>query len=159
MAAATARAAIVLTAAIAVAMPAAAQTGRSGSKRTRATVSASGGIQQAASDVTDHFSFAKNVEIETVDVSYPKKPWTLVDVGVGFRLWKSIGVGVAVSHTSGNGRAEVSATVPHPFFFNQPRTITGTENGIVHGETGVHAQIQYLVPATGRVRASARIIA
>jgi hypothetical protein len=145
------RIAITVAAASLLAAPVSAQTRRSASKATRATVSVSGGVQQAANDVSDHFSFPKNVETETVDVKYPMKPWTLVDVGAGFRLWKNLGVGIAVSRTSGNGRAEVTASVPHPFFFNQPRTVTGTENGIVHGETGVHLELQYLVPATGRL--------
>jgi len=145
------RIAITVAAASLLAAPASAQTSPSASKAARVTVSVSGGVQQAASDVSDHFSFAKNVETETIDVKYPMKPWALVDVGAGFRLWKNIGVGIAVSHASGNGRADVTASVPHPFFFNQPRTVTGTENGIVHGETGVHLELQYLVPATGRL--------
>ena len=51
----------------------------------------------------------------------------------------------------GKGEADVTASVPHPFFFNQPRTVTGTENGVAHSETGVHSKLQYLVPATGRL--------
>jgi hypothetical protein len=145
------RIAIAVAAASLLAAPASAQTNRSASKATRVTVSVSGGVQQAAGDVSDHFSFAKNIETETIDVKYPMKPWALVDVGAGFRLWKNVGVGIAVSHTSGNGRADVTASVPHPFLFTQPRTVTGTENGIVHGETGVHLELQYLVPATGRL--------
>jgi hypothetical protein len=145
------RIAITVAAASLLAAPVSAQTRRSASKATHVTVSVSGGVQQAANDVSDHFSFPKNVETETIDVKYPMKPWALVDVGAGFRLWKNIGVGIAVSHASGNGRADVTASVPHPFFFNQLRTVTGTENGIVHGETGVHLELQYLVPATGRL--------
>jgi hypothetical protein len=30
--------------------------------------------------------------------------------------------------------------------------VTGTEKGIVHAETGVHLQLQYLVPASGHLR-------
>ena len=79
------------------------------------------------------------------------KPWGLIDLAASYRLWKNLGVGVAVSVTSGNGKAEVTANVPHPFFFNQPRTVNGTENDIAHSETGVHLTLQYLIPATGRL--------
>src|SRR5690349_8752111 len=120
-------------------------------KPPRVTIGVSGGVQQAAEDVSDHFSFPKNVETETVDVKYPMKPWALIDLAAGYRVWKNLGVGVAVSATSGKGDAEVTASVPHPFFFNQPRTVTGTETGIAHSETGIHVQVQYLVPATGRL--------
>ena len=121
------------------------------SKPTRFTIGVSGGVQQASEDLSDHFSFPKNVETETVDVKYPMKPSALIDLGIGVRIWKSLGVGVAVSASSGKGDANVTASVPHPFFFNQPRIVTGTETGIAHSETGVHLQLQYLVPATGRV--------
>lgn len=121
------------------------------SKPTRFTIGVSGGVQQAAEDVSDHFSFPKNVETEVVDVKYSMKPWALIDLAAGYRLWNNLGVGVAVSVTSGKGDADVTASVPHPFFFNQPRTVTGTENDIAHSETGVHLQLQYMVPATGRL--------
>ena len=121
------------------------------SKPARFTIGVSGGVQQAAEEVSDRFSFAKNVETETVDVKYPMKPSGLIDLAAGYRVWKNIGVGVAVSATSGKGDADVTASVPHPFFFNQPRTVTGSESGIAHSETAVHLQLQYIVPATGRL--------
>jgi hypothetical protein len=124
---------------------------QSTSKPARFTIGVSGGVQQAAEDVSDHFSFPKNVETEAVDVTYSMKPWGLIDLAAGYRLWKNLGVGVAVSVTSGKGKADVTASVPHPFFFNQPRTVTGTEDDIAHSETGVHLQLQYLVPASGRL--------
>jgi len=87
------------------------------SKPARFTIGVSGGIQQAAEEVSDHFSFPKNVETETIDVKYPKQPWGLIDLGASYRVWKSLGVGVAVTATTGKGKAEVTASVPHPFFF------------------------------------------
>jgi hypothetical protein len=131
-----------------LAAPAAAQT----PKPSRVTISVSGGGEAAPSDLSDHFTFPKNVQTETVDVKYPMKPLVLVDGGVGLRVWKNLGLGVAVSRTSATGTAEVTASIPHPFFFDQARTVTGTEQGIVHAETGVHLQLQYLVPASGHMR-------
>ena len=135
-----------------LATPATAQLRKAPPKPTRFTLSFSGGAQAAPNDVMDHFTLPKNVETETIDVKYPMKPQVLVDVGAGFRAWKNLGLGVAVSRATGSGTADVTASVPHPFFFNQPRTVTGTEKGIVHAETGVHLQVQYLVPASGRLR-------
>jgi hypothetical protein len=142
------RLALGAAAVLVLAAPAAAQTRIRPLKPTRATVSVSGGVQAAASNLSEHFSLDKNQETETVDVTYPMKPGVLVDVGAGYRLWKDLGIGVAVSRTSDNGSAQVDARVPHPFAFNQPRTISGKESGIVHAETGVHVQVQYLVPSS-----------
>ena len=36
---------------------------------------------------------------------------------LGFRLWKNLGAGVAVSHASGDGTAEIDAQMPHPLQF------------------------------------------
>jgi hypothetical protein len=118
---------------------------------TRLTISASGGVQAAATDLSEHFSLEKNLETETVDVKYPMKTGAFVDVGAGYRLWKNLGVGVAVSRATDNGSAQVDASIPHPFLFNQPRTLSGKESGIVHAETGVHVQVQYLMPTSSRL--------
>jgi hypothetical protein len=141
---------VVITAFMLLAAPSAALAQKA-SKPARFTIGVSAGVQQAAEDVSDRFSFPKNVETETVDVKYPMKPWALIDLAAGYRVWKNLGIGAAVSVTSGKGSAEVTATVPHPFFFNQPRTVTGTDNDIAHSETGVHLTLQYLIPATGRL--------
>jgi hypothetical protein len=122
-------------------------------KPARLTISAGGGVQTSAGGLSDHFSFAKNLETETIDVTYPMKAWALFDVGAAYSVWKNVAVGVAVSRVSGTGTADVTASVPHPFFFNQPRTVTGTENGIVHAETAVHPELQFLIAASRRVRA------
>jgi hypothetical protein len=111
----------------------------------------SGGVQSGASSVSEQFSFEKNLETETVGVKYPATPGILVDGGVAVRVWKNVGLGVAVSRVTGTGAADVNASIPHPFLFNQPRTITGTEDDIVRAETGVHLQVQYLVPTSTRL--------
>src|SRR5262245_11395872 len=145
------RAAILATTSLVMAAPAMAQTRGTARRPNSVFVSVSGGIQQAASDVSDHFSFSKNQETETIDVNYQMKPWALCDAGASFRVWTELAFGARCSRTTGNGDAEVTANVPHPFFCNQPRTITGTENGIQHAENGVHLQVQYVVPVSDSV--------
>jgi hypothetical protein len=142
------RLALGAAAVLVLAAPAAAQTRTRPLKTTRVTVSVSGGVQAAASNLSEHFSLDRNLETQTVDVTYPMKTGVLVDVSAGYRLWKNLGVGVAVSRANDDGSAQVDASIPHPFLFNQPRTISGKESGIVHAETGVHFQVQYLVPSS-----------
>jgi len=144
------RIAITIVAASLWALPVLAQS-RGSAAPTHLTIGVSGGVQQAAEDISDHFSFPKNAETETVDVKYPMKPLGFIDLAAGYRVWKNLGVGVAVSVTSGKGDADVTASVPHQFFFNQPRTVSGTDHNVTHSETGVHLQLQYLVPATGKL--------
>lgn len=118
----------------------------------RVTLTLSGGVQSPAGGVSDHITFDRNVETETIDVKYPSTPGVLFDVGGRVRLWKRLGFGVAVGHVTGDGTADVTASVPHPFFYNQARTVTGKQGGLAREETGIHLQVQYAIPASKKVQ-------
>jgi hypothetical protein len=132
-------------AALLSAAPAAAQ-----ARSPRVFISINGGVQPAASDLADRFEFEANVETATVEVSYPYKSNPIVDGGVGIRLWRGFGAGVAFSSSSGDGSAHVEASIPHPFFFEQPREIEGDVSSLTRSETALHGQLFYLVPMSGR---------
>ena len=117
----------------------------------RVTLTFSGGIESPAASVADHIGIDRNVETETIDVTYPRTPGGLIDVGGRVRAWKRLGIGVAVSHVTGSGTADITASVPHPFFFNQPRTVTGQAD-LSREETGIHFQVQYAIPASKKVQ-------
>jgi hypothetical protein len=127
-----------------------ATTARAQSPEPRVVVSLGGGVQSVTGKLSDHFETPLNAETETVDVKYSLKPDLLVDAGVGIRLWKRLGAGLAVSRATGTHSADIEASVPHPFFFERPRAISGTEENIVRNETGVHVQLQYSISAGRR---------
>ena len=140
-----------LAAAVAIAILSIPATVHAQSAQPRVRISVSGGVQSTASTVSDRITFELNVETETIDVKYPKTPGVLVDVGFGVRLWKNLGVGIAVGHVTGDGTADVTASVPHPFLFTQ-RTVTGKQGGLSREETDLHLQVQYAIPASSRLR-------
>jgi hypothetical protein len=146
------RSAAGLAAAAAIAIAVIPATAQAQSAQPRVRISVSGGVQSPASTVSDRITFQRNIETETIDVKYPKTPGVLVDVGFGVRLWKNLGVGVAVGHVTGDGTADVTASVPHPFLFNQPRTVTGKQGGMSREQTDLHLQVQYMIPASSRLR-------
>lgn len=117
----------------------------------RVALTFSGGIESTAGSVADHISIERNVETETIDVKYPSTPGVLLDVGGRARVWKRLGFGLAVSHVTGSGTADITASVPHPFFFNQPRTVTGQAD-LSREETGIHVQVQYWIRASKTVQ-------
>ena len=45
-------------------------------------------------------------------------------VAGGIRLWKYLGARIGVSHYSSDSAADVALSVPHPFFFQRPRTLS-----------------------------------
>jgi hypothetical protein len=117
----------------------------------RFVFSVSGGVQSPAASGSDQVQFERNADTETINVTYPDKVGVLVDVGFGALVWKRLGIGVAVSHATASGTADVNASIPHPFFF-QMRTVTGQQSGMSRDETGVHLQAQYVIPASRSVR-------
>jgi len=117
----------------------------------RAVVSINAGVQPASNSLSHRLAFRENVEDTTADVSYPARIGAAFDGGIGVRVWKRLGAGVAVSHFSREGPAHIDAKIPHPFFFARPRTVTGAVDA-ARAETGVHLQVLYLARTTGRMR-------
>jgi opacity protein-like surface antigen len=140
---------VVLCAALLVcgAVPSAAQV-----SNPRVFISVNGGIQPAQSDLSDRFTFDAELETASVDVDYPFEQATIIDVGGAVRFWKRLAAGVAVSSYSRDGSAAVDASIPHPFFFEQPREVTGDAIDITRSETAVHAQLMYIVTTGDRLR-------
>ncbi len=127
-------------------LPAAAQT------PDRWFIAVNGGVQSSQSSVSDGFTFERNLETATVDVRYPAKSGPLVDGGLGVRLWNVLGVGVAVSHVTFDGTADIDASIPHPLQFTQPRAITGSTGGVTRTETAVHVQALVTFPLSRSLR-------
>jgi hypothetical protein len=77
------------------------------------------------------------------------------DGGALVRVWKRIYAGAAVSFFEHTGSGTVTARVPHPLQFNQPRTTTGDIAGTTRREIGQHVMFGWnfsTVPAPVRGR-------
>jgi len=130
-----------------VAAPAAAQ-----SWPERVVVSVNGAFQATTNDFNDRFEFERNLETGSTDVDYPVQGGFIFDAGAGYRFWKNVAAGVSVSYFTRDDVASTTSSVPHPFFFNQPREVTGEATGVKRSETAVHVQAMYLVNPGGRLR-------
>lgn len=118
----------------------------------RVHVSINGGYQATSNDFSDRFEFERNLETGTTSVEYPVKGGFVFDAGGGFRLWKNLGAGVAVSYFTREDSAATTSRVPHPFFFDTPRDVTGDATGVKRTETAAHVQAMYLISTGGRLR-------
>ena len=56
-----------------------------------------------------------------------------------------------ISHFTVDSRATVTSSVPHPFFLQRHRQVTGEPDGLRREETAVHIQAQYQLPPFGRL--------
>jgi hypothetical protein len=82
-----------------------------------------------------------------------KRPF--YDGGVAFHIVSGLHAGVSFSFFTDTGSGKVTAQVPHPFFFNQLRTTSGTTSGIDRKETTVHIQVSWTARAAGGIELTA----
>jgi hypothetical protein len=68
----------------------------------------------------------------------------------GVRIWRNLAVGAGVSRFSKETTAAVSAQIPHPFFFNKPRAVSGDAASLTRDETAVHLQALWMVAISRR---------
>jgi hypothetical protein len=130
---------------VSAAGPAAAQTAWTD----RGYVNVSGWFQPTASfsDTVHPIDF---VEASVVDTSYKNRSVPGFEAGGGARLWRNLAIGVAVSRFSKQTDGSVSAQVPHPFFFNRLRPVSGDASALTRDETAVHLQALWMVPLRER---------
>jgi hypothetical protein len=118
----------------------------------RVHISVNGAFQSSTTDFSDRFEFEKDLETGSTGVDYRVGSGALFDGGAGFRVWKNLGVGVAISIFDRTDNANTTTRSPHPFFFERPREVTGEATGLSRSETAVHVQAMYLLRASGPLR-------
>lgn len=115
----------------------------------RFRVAINGGVQASDNTLSQSFSVTKNLETTPIAVSASLKRSVWFDGGVLVRLAGRVGVAASVSNLSRTESADVTAQVPHPFFFNQPRSVAAGAR-LRHRETALHLQGSVLVCSSRR---------
>lgn len=109
-------------------------------------VSVNVGSQVTGTTIDQSFSLSRTFEQMEVTASIEAKQATVIDAGVAYKLIGGLAVAYAYTSTSHTANADVSAQVPHPFFFNRPRAISGTAE-IPEDGSANHISAAYIVPA------------
>lgn len=111
----------------------------------RARVSINFGIAQpAATTFTGTTTKTVNLEPATFTTSYDAPKGQMFDGGVLVRVAGGFGVGAAFSSFTKSSPGSVAGTVPHPFFFNTPRAISGSTTSLERSETAVHVLVGFV---------------
>ena len=119
----------------------------------RIYVSVNGAYQTAGDNFSETVTFRENAEDGRFSADYEVKSGPAFNISVGAGLWRNIGVGVGVTRFSKNTPTALSASVPHPFFFNRPRTVDGEVTGTAREELAVHVQARATFVPTERIQA------
>lgn len=127
----------------------------SSSDTDRFFISANGAQQQGALAFQDSRSESYFAETRSWTADYAAKREAGFDVGGAVRLWRDLNVGVAFSRFEAQNRtAVIGGSIPHPFWFERPRTISGESDALRHSERTVHVSAQWTLPRISRLRLS-----
>lgn len=116
----------------------------------RVFVVVNGGYQITTNDFADGAVKRENAEDGRFDTTYVVKGGPAFDVAGGGILWRRLGVGVGVSRFSVSTPSSLKATIPHPFFFNRARSVSGDVAGLKREELAVHVQARGIFPVGTR---------
>jgi hypothetical protein len=115
-------------------------------------VSVNGGAQVGSHDINTSSTFPLYDETATVSTSQKVNGGGFFDIGGAYRVWgNNLLAGVTYSHTSSDSNVSINATVPHPFFFDQPRTVTTSQSGAKHSENVVHINAIWMIPVANKI--------
>ena len=112
----------------------------------RGFISVDGLFQATSNDFDTAVTFRANAEDGQYTTDYTVKSGPAFDVSGGAIVWRQLGVGVGVSRFSRDTPAQLSADVPHPFFFNRPREVSGEVGGLKREELAFHVQARGVFP-------------
>jgi hypothetical protein len=124
------------------AAPAAAQS----NSQSRVEISANVGAVTGASKFTESEAFPVNAETETVTVAHGTKTSVGFNVGAAVRIFPRFWVGAQYAIADTKPGASITAVVPHPLLFNEPRTVQGSINAVAHNEQNLHVDLMYALP-------------
>ena len=123
----------------------------------RLFIHVNGGVQATTTDfrTTVPFRlFTDPTEEAQFEAGYGIEAGPLVDVRGGALIHRRLGVAVGMTRFTETGGATVRARLPHPFFLDRPREISGDTGGFRREELAIHFQATYAIPVRRRIVAT-----
>jgi hypothetical protein len=117
----------------------------------KAFVNVTGGAQAGSHTVATSAQFDLYEEQGTVSSSQKVKGGGLFDLSAGYRVTKNLAAGIGFSATGNKADAAITASVPDPRVFDQPRTVSATAPGLKHSEKAVHFFAAWMMPVTDKI--------
>jgi hypothetical protein len=117
----------------------------------RLRISVNAADQVTSRTLTQSFNSTINVELAPISTSIDLTSAPLFDIGGSYRFLKRLAAGVSYSSLSRDVDGTLDAKIPHPFFFNMPRSISGDLSGLHHKEMGVHIYAMYFIPVSRKL--------
>ncbi|HTH01032.1 MAG TPA: outer membrane beta-barrel protein [Vicinamibacterales bacterium] len=109
------------------------------------------GVQSGSHDVQTNTTFVVYDEDAHVNTTQETGGGLLFDINGGYKVWSNLVVAVGYTFMSDSTDGAVTATIPDPRVFDNPRTVTTTADDLSHAEHGVNISGVWMVPVTDKV--------
>ena len=106
------------------------------------------GAQPQRQTITAQSSFPLYDEVATVTDVQRIRNGAVFDVSGGIRIGHNLAVGAGFSQFGRTGTGAVTASIPHPAFFDRPLTVSRDATDLAHTERTIHGRITYFMPMT-----------
>lgn len=116
----------------------------------RGMISVNATYQAASATFSDEQTFPLYQETASYTSHYEVKSNVAFDAGGAVRLWRNLGVAVAVSRFEDSRDITIDGTLPHPFFFQRERPINGTAPG-TREELATHVDAAYFLTVSPKI--------
>lgn len=118
----------------------------------RTLISVNGGVQTTSRTFASASTITRFAEDGTVSSTYSSGRPIVFDVAVQGGVWRTISVGLAATQSSKPLEGSITTKIPHPFFFDRPRTATGQSAALTRKEVALHLNGVWTIPATRSTR-------
>jgi hypothetical protein len=106
------------------------------------------GVQATSHDLNQDSNFVIYDEPARIQTGGSGGGGVLFDIGGGWRAWRQLYAGLSFTGGSNTEDASLTASIPHPTFPDEFRTINGTAPDLKHTERALHLQAMWRVPVT-----------
>jgi hypothetical protein len=117
-------------------------------------VTASAGLEVAGQTIDQTFTHLRNAESATTHASVELGRVPFYELGADIRVRPRWAIGASGSFQQHRSNGDAIASIPHPFFFNMPRTVQGTFSDIDGHAIGAHVQVRWFRPVGRKLELS-----
>src|SRR5262245_28456639 len=109
------------------------------------------GAQPMRRTISASSTFSIYDETGSVDASERIRNGAVFDVSGGVRVWQRIAIGAGFSSFGRSGSGTLSASIPHPAFYDRKLTAVREVTDLQHSERAVHVRVTWFKPINDRV--------
>jgi hypothetical protein len=110
-----------------------------------------GGAQLTTTVASSTVTFKVYGEDARLEADYRTKVALVLGSRAGVRVWRRMVVGVGASFFTSSRDADVTAAIPHPFFFQRPRNVDGAAKAVTRDEAAIYAEIGWQARVSPRI--------